>query len=583
MKIQYVTILTIAIIATQAFTMSREGKNLIKRLEAQTSPILTIEEREKFNQDFLTTIRAQVNITKILDWIAKKKSPQEAEIAYDYLKKSTEKLPLLTFEAIIYKYEEDRDNWAARKGDDPYAKYYTSYNGNPFILNPKTLPDTQFGKLPRSLQEALIALNYVKFEEPTLKEVEKVKAQPPTPLAPIYIPEIAQPSTPLSPIYIKPKIATDEKSLIKELAEQKSSTFTMDEFPHFQQFFKSESEKEKTQEIFNWIQKKLKKELAVGSIENIQEFLNTPREKLPLLVLQAILNKYELKPLYTSNIGTKSEEKTYNPEAFVLTKSQDKSSPYSQFLKFPEILQLALISLQYVNIEEPKIKEIEAVNPKEKQLAEFLKDIYPKIIIGNVNKFFDMPFSTIEKLRMQLIQRVPEMEVNNLFKELTVLDPRFLLLIEIIDNRKKPLTISTETIKTQFNGLPVTIQNALKNENLVNTNATQADRKEKELEAFIKYEFPQVIENAQLNFFYKPISLSRVLDLTKKLRDITSQENATALFRDLSTLDERFLPLVEILENKNKPYIISSDIVKKQFNHLPDYLQDALKKKGFIQ
>ena len=304
-------------------------------------------------------------------------------------------------------------------------------------------------------------------------------------------------------------------------------------------------------------------------------------EKLPLLVLQAILNKYEQTPSYASNIGTKSEEKEYNPNPFVLTKSMEANSPYSQFLKFPRILKEALIGLGYVEVQEPKI---EAANKQEEQLAEFLKNIYPKIRTDQVDKYCDVLLSLIEKLRNQLDIMIPsKIEIDNLFEDLSVLDPRFLLLIELVENKRKPLTISTETIKKAFNALPITLQNALIKSGLAKTDATQADRREKELELFLRDEFPNVVNNQQVQSFYKALTLSTVMGFANELRNMMPADASTTLLENLSILDEKFLPLLAILKNKNKPYYISSDIIKKQFDRLPESLKKELKEKGYVK
>ena len=160
---------------------------------------------------------------------------------------------MLVFKAIIDNYEMERDFWTQREGEGEYAKYFKSYTmGDPLVINPietpgkpETSPYAQYLKLPKSLEEALIALKYVKLEEFKPEKPVPVKEQP------------------SAPILFSPNIPKDQNSLTKELATQKDTAFTMDEFPYFQQYLLTQ--KDKIEKIYEWITQKYKKDAATAN------------------------------------------------------------------------------------------------------------------------------------------------------------------------------------------------------------------------------------------------------------------------------------------------------------------------------
>lgn len=158
--------------------ISREEENLITKLKNATDK-LTPKEREEFSNIF-SDIRFKTNISKIIDEITKKFGGLATSKVVLLINNTSQKKPLMLLQAIVDKYESNRDNWAAKDTKNPNAKYQDiNYKGEPFNLNTSgELSDSAYSiylELPEELRKTLENLGYVKLKEAITKNEATIK------------------------------------------------------------------------------------------------------------------------------------------------------------------------------------------------------------------------------------------------------------------------------------------------------------------------------------------------------------------------------------------------------------------------
>ncbi len=113
----------------------------------------------------------------------------------------------------------------------------------------------------------------------------------------------------------------------------------------------------------------------------------------------------------------------------------NEDSEYPLFEQFPEGLRLALDKLGYVQIKQEENKE------EQDQLIQFINYTLPDF--KKANNEYAFKLSDILDLHKLLADSpiVKRNELENLFNDLTIFSGRFVLLIHLLNNNKRPYVI----------------------------------------------------------------------------------------------------------------------------------------------